>query len=151
MQNKYLVGIAEREFSEGEFRIVLASSIEEATEKFIRDFAANDELFSEYVRDKSVNMSFASHFWMQTEDEESHFDQSGEIKIDAEEFKKRVRDFFGEHGDYADAFIKSYFADENNPDINAEFPEGMLAYIWLNSDYSKIKAFDLEEIEEIEF
>jgi hypothetical protein len=74
-------------------------------------------------------MGFGSHFWMQTGEENAHFEQSGDVNIDEEEFKRRVREFFGERNDYADFYLESYFAYDDNPEIDAEFPEGMLAYI----------------------
>ncbi len=73
MQNKYLVGISESQFGERQFKIVAASSPEEAVSRFAIEFAAKDELFSEYVHGKSVNASFAEHFWLQTKDEQSRF------------------------------------------------------------------------------
>lgn len=149
MQNKYLVGNAESQFNEGEFAIVTASSPEEAVEKFIRDVTADDALIDGYVRDKSINMGFGSHFWLQTKEENAHAEQFGEAKIDEEEFKRRAREFFGDRSDYADFYLEAYFEDDNNPDIAAKFPEGMLAYIWLNSDYSEVKAFDLAEVKEV--
>jgi hypothetical protein len=51
---------------------------------------------------------------------------------------------------YADFYLEAYFKDDENPNIDVEFPDGMLAYIWLNSDYSEVKAFDLSEIKQIE-
>lgn len=150
MQKRYLVGNAQSQFSEEDFGIVTAASPEEAVEKYVREIAANDNLIDDYVRDKSINMGFGSHFWLQTKDENSYFDESGDIKINDEEFKRRVRKFFGERSDYADFYLEAYFRDDENPNIDVEFPDGMLAYIWLNSDYSEVKAFDLSEIKQVE-
>lgn len=149
MQNKYLIGYAESPFEEKEFYIVVAKNHEETINRFIEKIAVSDELFSDHVRDKSANMSFASHFWIQTEEEQSEFDRAGEIIINKIEFEKRIHKFFGVNSDYANLFIAYYFADDDNPEINVDFPKKMLAYIWLNSDYTEIKAFHLDEIKEI--
>ncbi|SER22655.1 hypothetical protein [Giesbergeria anulus] len=155
MRNKYLIGYVESQFEEKEFCIVVATNPEEAIGKFIEEIAVSDDLFSDHVRDRSVNMSFASHFWMQTEEEQSEFDRTGKIIINKIDFEKRVHKFFGEHNDYADLFIKSYFANDDSqndddPRINVDFPKKMLVYIWLHSSYADIKAFHLDEIKEIE-
>jgi hypothetical protein len=94
-------------------------------------------------------MSFAEMFWLKTKTEQSRFSKSGSVEVTEDEFKERVRDFFGDRVEYADLYIKSYFADDGQPDMKAEFPDEMLAFMWLHSDHGAVKAYRLEEIEEL--
>jgi hypothetical protein len=145
---KYLVSFSESPFEEQEFKIVNGSSESEAIDKFIKAFAVTDNDFLQDVYDKSVNASFAERFWMQTEDEEILFHETAQIMIGDEEFKKRVRAFFSRHRDYAERYIDYYFSDEDSPSVDP-FPQEMLVYIWVNSNYSDVIAVKLDDIGEI--
>src|SRR5687768_16907554 len=133
----YLVGLSDSEVQEQDFKRIEASSENEAIDKFIQTFAIADDLFVEYVYSRSVNMSFAESFWLQTEDEDTLFSKTGRIVIDAEEFKKRVRAFFGRHRDYAERYIAYYFDAEDRPK-SGPFPQEMLIYMWVRSDFSGV-------------
>jgi hypothetical protein len=91
-------------------------------------------------------MSFAENFWLQTEGEETLFDKTGRIVIDDEEFKKRVRAFFGGHRDYAERYIAYYFDAEDRPK-SGPFPPEMLIYMWVKSDFSRVTAVELDDLE----
>src|SRR5262249_43160214 len=119
---KYLVGISGSQFQEQEFKIVNASSENGAIAKFVRTFAAADDTFLEYVYDRAANLSFAEHFWLQTEDENTIFNETGQIMIDDAEFKKRVRVFFDRHPNYAEIYLDYYFSEENGSRTDL-FPE----------------------------
>jgi len=62
-----------------------------------------------------------------------------------------VRDFFEQHRNFADLYIKSYFEDVDNPNLAQAFPEEMLAYVWLNSDYSSASVYNLVDLEKDEY
>ena len=143
----YLVGFSESESQEQDFKMIEASSENEAIDTFIQTFAIAEDIFVEYVYSRSVNMSFAENFWMQTESEETLFDKTGRIAIDNEEFKQRVRVFFGRHCDYAERYIAYYFNAEDCPNTGP-FPQEMLIYMWVHSDFSRVTAVELDDFEE---
>ena len=145
---KYLVCFSESPFEEQEFKIVNASSKSEAIDKFIKVFAVTDDDFLEHVYDRAVNASFAERFWVQTQNEDIIFHETAQLIIGDEEFKKRVRAFFGRHCGYAELYIDHYFSEEDSPRID-RFPEEMLIYILVNSDYSDVTAVKLDDIGEI--
>lgn len=145
---KYLVCFSESPFEEQEFKIVNASGESEAIDNYIKVFAITDNDFLTYVYDKSVNASFAENFWMRTEDEDVKFHETAQIIIEDEEFKKRVRAFFSSHPDYAELYIDHYYSDEDSPRIDL-FPQEMLVYMCVNSDYGHVTAVELDDIGEI--
>jgi hypothetical protein len=145
---KYLVCFSESPFEEHEFRIVNALSESEAIDKFIKVFAVTDDDFLEHVYDRAINASFAERFWLQTEGEDVIFHETAQIIIGNEEFKKRVRAFFGSHGNYAELYIDYYFSEEDSPRTDV-FPQEMLVYILVNSDYSDVTAVKLGDIGEV--
>lgn len=142
----YLVGFSESEAQEQDFKMIEASSENEAIDTFIQTFAIAEDIFVEYVYSRSVNMSFAENFWLQTEGEETLFNKTGRIVIDDEEFKKRVRAFFGGHRDYAERYIAYYFNAEDCPNTGP-FPQEMLIYMWVHSDFSGVTAVELDDFE----
>jgi hypothetical protein len=145
---KYLVCFSQSPFEEQEFKIINASSENEAIAKYIKVFAVTDNDFLEYVYEKSVNTSFAENFWMQTEDEDIIFHETAQLIIRDEEFNKRVRAFFRRHRDYAEHYIKHYYSDQDTPKVDP-FPEEMLVYMYMHSDHSQVTAVNLDDIEEI--
>jgi hypothetical protein len=142
----YLVGFSDSESPEQDVKRIEASNENEAIDKFIQAFAIADDLFVEYVYSRSVNMSFAEHSWLQTEGEDTLFSKTGRIVIDDEEFKKRVRAFFGRHRDYAERYIAYYFDAEDRPKTG-HFPQEMLVYMWVHSDFSRVTAVELDDSE----
>ena len=142
----YRVGFSESEAQEQDFKMIEASSANEAIDTFIQTFAIAEDLFVEYVYSRSVNMSFAENFWLQTEGEETLFNKTGRIVIDDEEFKNRVRAFFGRHRDYAERYIAYYFDAEDRAK-SGHFPQEMLIYMWVHSDFSGVTAVELDDFE----
>jgi hypothetical protein len=146
--SKYLVCFSQSSFEEQEYKIVNASSENEAIDKYIKVFGVTDNDFLEYVYNKSVNTSLAENFWMQTEEEDIIFNETAQIIIGDDEFKKRVRAFFGRHRDYAGLYIDHYFSDKDSPGFD-QFPEEMLVYIYVNSAHSQVTAVKLDDIGEV--
>jgi hypothetical protein len=147
LMSKYLVGFSDSEFQEQDSKMIDASSENEAIHKFIKVFAIAEDIFVEYVYSKSINCSIAEQFWLQTKDENTLYNKSGQIVIDDEEFKKRVRAFFGRNHDYADLYIDYYFSAEDRPKTG-RFPEEMLIYMWVNSNFGDVTAVELEDFKE---
>jgi hypothetical protein len=160
MNNKFFVGIADSMFEEGSFCIVSASNTEEAINKFIEYYAIRSENLMKYIYDKSINMSFAEGFWFQTKKEHKHFESTGEKSIKNKEFKHRITQFFGEHRDFAKMYLDFYFSEDDyftddwhflkdNVKEEHRFPAEFFVYIWKNSDWAEVVAFDSTAIEEI--
>jgi hypothetical protein len=146
---KFLVGYDETPFGDRDFVIVNAGNREEAVMRFIRETALNEDIFIEHIYEKTVNMSLAEMFWFQTEKEMEHFTQKGEVLIDVEEFKRRVRKFFGDYTDFAERYLDYYFSESDEPPDEL-FPEEMLFYIWSESDWAdEVIAMPLSDIDEI--
>jgi hypothetical protein len=145
---KYLVGYEEDTFGDQGFVIVSADSRDEAVMRFIREAALTEDIFIEHIYERTVNMSFAEMFWFQTDEEMERFTQEEEILIDVEEFKRRVRRFFGDHADFAEQYLDFYFGEADEPE--EPFSDEMLFYIWSESDWAdEVIAVPLSDIEEI--
>lgn len=149
MQRKYLVGISDSRFEEQKFKVIEVPNNEEAIREFVRRYGISEGLFLEHVYSKSINSSFAEIFWLDTDDEEERFNETGEITVDEDEFKRRVRAAFGEHSDFANLYIDYYFSDEAESTNGKRtlFPEEMLIYMWLNFPWSGATAFEMTELE----
>lgn len=128
----------------------MASSKDEAIDKYISQIEIHSELFLEHLYDKSVNMSFAEHFWLQTEVEQKHFmSNEGDVRTTDEQFEQRVKSFFGEYKDYSALYLDWYFDMDRGSD-DVKFPTEMLLYIRYNSpDWSRPFAMRLDRIKEI--
>jgi hypothetical protein len=152
MSNQFIVGQSETTFADREFAIVEASSLSEAIQKYVEQVAVKEELWLRNVYDRAINMSFAETFWLQ-EGEVGHFMETGRVEIDGDEFNRRVRQFFGEHQDFARLYLDFYWNVDEMPIeefiSNAIFPTEMLAYMWLNSNWSEVIAIPFDDIERI--
>lgn len=147
MDKQYIVGDSEISFGEGEFHIITAKSSDEAINKFIKEFAVQEDIFLTHVYDKSINMSFATKFWLQNQEDEDRYMESAEALISEDEFKSRVYDFFGTDRNHADIFIDYYFSDEDEEDAKEKelFTQDMLVHMWTGLPFCKVEAFELEK------
>lgn len=148
MEKHYLIGQGDEEFRDIELTIVVASSPEEAIEKFGKQVAIKDEDFLDYVYGKVINDSFAETFFLHTREENALFTRTGHVNVSDEDFAKRVREYFGEHSEFADLYIAHFFGDDDEND-NTTFPDDMLFYIWTNSNWTMLKAVNLADIERL--
>jgi hypothetical protein len=144
----YLVGLRGSDLEHRELRIVTATSQEEAAEKFITSFAPGDETLLEMIADRSVSMSFASYFWLQTEEDKAWFRETAEVLVSKDEFERRVRQFFGVHADFANLYLDYYFSAEEAPQP-PDFPAAMLVFIWKNTHFATPVMTLLTEIQRI--
>jgi hypothetical protein len=150
MSRKYLVGSGDSEFKEQGFAIVNADNPQEALIKYVRVIGVYEDTFLGYLYEKSVNMSFAENFWLQKEEEQELFNDNGSIEVDDDEFKRRVRDFFKEHHDFASHYINYYFGDYLDTPEPDYFPVEMRVFMFLNDTWAEgfiaIPMTDLQEI-----
>lgn len=149
---KYLVGIDDESFGNWNPVIINAKSEEEAFLKYGNYYCPTDELFLEDIYEKTVNMSFAEQFWMQTNEENNAFNETGDILIDENEFKSRIQEYFKENQSFADIYIQYYFDDKKDAS-NFVFPEEMVRFMWLkqvkSSQWSTVHILNLNEVQEI--
>ena len=145
---KYLVGISESSFEDQEFLIVNDQDENDAVRLYSEWIAPSDGDFLEYVTSKSIDDSVASLFWLQKEEEEEEFMESGKIRMDFNLFRQRVREFFSGRGNEAELYLNYYFSTEEL-DPAEIFPAEMLGFIWRKSEFTHFTATLLEDLEEI--
>lgn len=145
---KYLVGDPSSRLEERNFFISTADTAQIAIDRYMRTVVIQANSLIRYLCGKSPNASFAESFWIQTEAEVQAFHDNGDILIDDEEFRRRVRVFFGEHQDYADIYIGQYFSDSDACDPDS-FSDEMRLYIVYNSNWTSVEAIPLDEIKEL--
>lgn len=148
-RQEYFVALRDSEVESREFYIVTATSSEEAADKFITFFAPGDETLVEMITDRSVSMSFASHFWLQTPEDKAFFSENADVLISEDEFEQRVRQFFGTHADFANLYLEYYFSEEQEP-LRPDFPPAMLVFVWKNTDFATPVITPLNEIQRID-
>lgn len=138
MDQSYLVELSERsDDSQARARITAANKTA-ALLTFLTRYAPADEVFVAYAHRTSINLSFAEHFWIQTDHEADLYDE-GLLQLSDTELVARVHRFFGARQDFADVYLTHYFNDDDGaPPQN--FPPEMLAYIWLYSGYEEVTA-----------
>jgi len=147
---KYLVGFNDDALENLSFAIVNADNSKDAIRKYIWEVGIHEELFLDHVYDKAANMCLAERFWLQTDEEMDRFEEHDELLIGEEEFRRRAREFFGPHADFAERYLDYYFTPGEEPPTEL-FPEEMLLYIWAESDWAgeDLIAIPLREIREI--
>lgn len=130
MLQQFLVEVAEDVNDRRTFASITATDERSALEIFLRTYAPTDAAFLDFLYRTSANLSFAEHFWIESDDDMEQFEQ-GTLDVSDELFAERVNRFFGPHRDYADLYLTYYLNDAERP----TFPPEMLAYIWLHSGY----------------
>ncbi len=144
---KYIVGPSESNFGQQDFVVLSAENEQDAIIKFLDLHGVRENTFLEYVYDHSINFSFAEHFWLATNNEQDHFENTGEVLIDSDNFNQRVKDFFRHHTEYANLYINYYWSNKEREPEEKIFSDEMLIYIWLQSNFGSITAiqqFDQE-------
>ena len=149
--NKYLIGDACTE-SLDDLYIIEASNVEEACLLAAKKLFKNDKLFIEHFRECTINMSFAEKFWLLTYEDQEYFCNHHEVLIDFDEFKKRVKKYFGLHSQAAQDYITFYTltcdGHEKEADIAFEKfiknAEDFLIYEYF--DYTELKVIDISKI-----
>lgn len=136
MAQSYLVELPERSDDSRARARITAANKTAAILAFLSTYAPADELFAAYAHRTSMNLSFAEHFWIQSDDEAILFDE-GLLRLSDTEMATRVMSFFGARTDFADVYLTHYFSDDD-PAPRRGFPAEMLAYIWLYSGYEEV-------------
>lgn len=139
MAQSYLVELPERSDDERAQARITAPNRTAAMLAFLASYAPDDEVFVTYAHCTSINLSFAEHFWIQTDHESDLYDQ-GLLQLSDTELTTRVQTFFGPRQDFADVYLTHYFNDEDGAPPQRSFPPDMLAYIWLFSGYEEVTA-----------
>lgn len=147
---QYLVGYSDSEFKVQDFVIAHADNETQAAEKFARVEALRDPNFLGYVYGKAVNASFAENFWLHTDEEQDVWNEKAEVTAGYDDFERRVREFFGERSDFAEAYLNFYDEDNGDELPHDWFSDEMLQYIWLHDDWASLTVLPLDNIEQID-
>ena len=117
--------------------ITNAVTPEGAKQNYAFEVGIKEQWFQEDVYDRSVNMSFAERFFLQSEVELDRFSKDGTILIDDAEFERRVRRFFGSRPPWARLYLSMWNDQETPQDmlhVSHPFPDLMLIFMYLNYD-----------------
>lgn len=129
--------------------IVKAKAKGEAVNIFCEYYVLKDKSFRDNIYERTVNMSFAEKFWIQTKEEERRFNDNGEIIVTKENFIERVKEYFGEKKEWAEIYIDYFFnykiKRKDNP-----FSDEMIKFMWYKQEnWCSIAIIDLGLIKEI--
>jgi hypothetical protein len=141
---QFIVG-GDSPLSERDFVIVNAGSDEEARAIYGREIGASEDIFLEHIYDRSINMSFAENFWMQTHEEQETFTNSGKVIANKETFKQRVREYFKGRPDFESLYLEFYFGNEDASEIEP-FPAEMMLWMFLTSWGKELVVIPVDEI-----
>jgi hypothetical protein len=75
-----------------------------------------DEMFIEHMSMRAINMSFAEQFWLQSDEEENTFSETGKVMIDENEFIKRAEQHFGCHTQACSEYLSYLFFNDYESD-----------------------------------
>ena len=121
--------------------IVEANSSPEAKQLFIRKVGIHDQSFLEDAYDRSVNMGLGEHFWYDPFSGRGVPKPRYERDKVVELFKKRVREFFEDHHEWAETYIEYMLYEKD-----IKFPEDMLIYLYDELKYKEIIVIPINEI-----
>ena len=117
--------------------ITNAATAEGAKQNYAFKVGIKEKWFQEDVYTRSVNMSFAERFFLQSKEELDRFSEDGTILIDDAEFERRVRSLFGSRPPWARLYL-SMWNDQETPQemlhVSHPFPDDMLIFMYLNYD-----------------
>jgi len=148
MAKQYIVGFSQSDIEDVLLAVVYAENEEHALDKYARSIGIREEDFIQYVYDRSVTVSLAENFWLREGYEQEAYDSTGEVMIDDEGFKQRVKEFFGTNTDYTDQYLAYYYSDREPGDVT--FPDDMLTYIWFEAEWSEVLVVPLQDLPVIE-
>jgi hypothetical protein len=148
MPKQFIVGFTESAIEDVALTVVYAENAEHALDKFAEHVGIREEKFLEYVYDRSANLAFPENFWLQDEEELEAFENDGTLLVDQDEFKRRVKEFFGQNRDFSDLYLKYHSSDQ--PAAPDMFPKEMLLFIWFEVDWNEVLVAAYEELPVIE-
>ncbi len=134
--------------------IINASNKMAAYQKFVRHYAPTDDVLNDHICDPSINMGLMELFWR---DENGYFfdSETGETKVPIEYAencaRKNIREFFGNHKNFADLYLEYIDKVESEDDIEkCQFPDEMVNYIALNIEwYQDVTVIPISKINQI--
>lgn len=104
-----------------ELFVAEAKTESEAYKKVAKASFRSDKIFISHMSGRTVNMSFAERFWLQTKEEKRVFYGSGEIIIDEQEFINRVKSYFSLYPKAGDEYLSYWFLDGTDEEIVVKF------------------------------
>lgn len=144
MSTAYIVGFTESSIEEISLTIVHANNAEHALDKFASAVGIKESKFIEYVYDRSIEVSLAENFWLQTEEEIEAYEKDENVLVDTVEFDRRVKEFFGSNQDFATLYLDYYHSDRSTTDDL--FPDEMLTYIWFEAEWAEVVVAALDDL-----
>lgn len=117
--------------------ITNAATPEGAKQNYAYKMGIKEQWFQEDVYTRSVNMSFAERFYLQSQEELDRFSVDGTILIDQAEFERRVRRLFASRPPWARLYLSMWNDQETPQDmlhVTHPFPDDMLIFMYLNYD-----------------
>ena len=130
---------------ERDFAIVDAESDEEARAMYGREIGAVEDIFLAYIYNRSINLSFAENFWLQTHEKQETFANSGKVTANEETFKQRVREYFKGRPDFGSLYLEFYFGSAEARDMEP-FPAEMILWMFLTSWGKDLVVIPVDEI-----
>lgn len=148
MPRQYIVGFSESDIEDIRLALVHAENAEHALDKYAAEVGIKEEKFIEYVYDRAVDLSLAENFWLREDYELEEYVITGKILIDEAEFRRRVKEFFGENRVYAEQYLEYYY--NNHESGQGDFPAEMLLYIWFEAQWADVLVVALDDLPVIE-
>jgi hypothetical protein len=120
-----------------EARIVTAENKKDAINKYTKCSLVINDSFRDYFLSRCINVSFAEKFWLKTKEDQLFFQETATAKIDEEEFKKRVMEYFIDDPLLGYEYLDYYF-DLEKEEVSRELAH----FMWLTEfdelDYAVI-------------
>lgn len=146
LANKFIVVAGDDAYNNKQtLYLISAKDEKEALTKYAEHIAVTDDDFLYYAYSVSMDEGVAGHFWVMGDEGNGSMEFS----------KDEVIEFFGENKDFAKSYIKFYTSyleafDKDEEEFEYEdFSKEMLAYIFINSNWSYVRAFDLKKLKTI--
>lgn len=139
----FIVGGTDSEFSQQDFVIIRAASKQDALNLYAHEIGIQDQTYLEFIYEKTVNMSFAEQFWLETDEEKRRFDSGGDVVATDEVFRERVKAFFRDHPEWGEIYLDAYFGGSPDEPMS-DFPGDMLLFIFSETWINDVLAIEIE-------
>lgn len=140
---KYLVLPADQSVAASAARVIVAPDEAAAINAYLLNVIAVDSEFRNHVLDRSVNISFAERFFLQTEEEKEHHGQDLPVDTEDEIIFNRVRAYFEDRPDLG-KWYANYLATGDADGLS----EDIFTFVALREGraHEEIMAVDLDTI-----
>ena len=150
MSSWFLIGDGESALAERQFKVVEAEDADGALETYITEVAIRDDHFIEHIYTRGVNRGFGKKFYLVTPEDNEKFWTTGEPPVSKEVFGERVREFFGDNGNFADLYLQFYFIDPTQSRTSVMFPDDMMVFIFDHlretEDWMALEVIPLDDV-----